>query len=325
MHRNDVDAEAALRATGLSKRFDDLQAVSDVTFEVRRGRAFGLLGPNGSGKTTIVRLLNGVLAPTAGSVELFGEPLTQESGDSLRQRIGVQTDTNLYETLTVHENLKIWGELYGAPKAKLPGRIAELLEVLGLADRAGSLAGTLSKGMRQKVAVGRAIIHEPELLFLDEPTAGLDPEASLELIDYLKQMIASGKTTLVICTHQLHGLEELCEDAGFLMHGEMVARGQITDLISDRWPGRRVTVSLGESGPTGSAAAALVTRAVPGGEAAVSADGSLALALADDAAVEAAVAALAAGGAAIRAVVPDTPTLGDLYFDVITKQREDAR
>ncbi|UTX54318.1 ABC transporter ATP-binding protein [Leucobacter aridicollis] len=323
MHPN--EPQAALSATGLSKRFGDFQAVSGVTFKVRRGRAFGLLGPNGSGKTTIVRLLNGVLAPTAGSVELFGEPLTQASGDRLRERVGVQTDTNLYETLSVHENLKIWGELYGVPKAKLPGRITELLEVLGLADRANSLAGTLSKGMRQKVAVGRAIIHEPELLFLDEPTAGLDPEASLELIDYLKQMIASLKTTLVICTHQLHGLEELCEDAGFLMHGEMVAQGAIGDLIDDRWPGKRVTVQLGDSGITGAAAAALVSDAVRAGTAIPEPDGSLALTVADDHAVEAAVATLAAGGAAIRAVVPETPTLGDLYFDVIKTHREDAR
>lgn len=296
-----------------------------MTFDVRRGRAFGLLGPNGSGKTTIVRLLNGLLTPSAGSVELFGEALTPASGDRLRGRIGVQTDTNLYETLTVRENLKIWGELYGIPAARLSGRITELLDVLGLADRADSLAGTLSKGMRQKVSVGRAIIHEPELLFLDEPTAGLDPEASLELIEYLQQMVASLQTTLVICTHQLHGLEALCEDAGFLMRGEMVARGSIARMIAQRWPSRRVTVALGEAGPTGATAAALVAGAVPGAGARVSPDGSLDLELTDDSGVEAAVSALAYGGAAIRSVVPETHTLGDLYFDVIQSHREHAQ
>ncbi|WP_198141858.1 ABC transporter ATP-binding protein [Leucobacter komagatae] len=319
------NSQAAVAATGLSKRFGEFEAVSDVSFEVRRGRAFGLLGPNGSGKTTIVRLLNGLLSPSEGSVALFGEALTPASGDRLRARIGVQTDTNLYETLTVHENLKIWGELYGVPASRLSGRITELLDVLGLADRANSLAGTLSKGMRQKVAVGRAIIHEPELLFLDEPTAGLDPEASLELIEYLQQMIASLQTTLVICTHQLHGLEDLCEDAGFLMRGEMVARGSIAGMIAERWPGRRVAVTLGEAGLTGAPAAALVAGAVPGAGASVSPGGSLDLELADDTAVEAAVAGLAAGGAAIRAVVPVTHTLGDLYFDVIQSHREQTQ
>ena len=135
-------------------------------------------------------------------------------------------------------------------------------------------------------------------------------------------MIASLQTTLVICTHQLHGLEDLCEDAGLLMRGEMVARGSIAGMIAERWPGRRVTVALGEAGPTGASAAALVTGAVSGAGAGVSPDGSLDLELADDTAVEAAVAGLAAGGAAIRAVVPVTHTLGDLYFDVIQSQRE---
>ena len=318
-------ATTALSAIGLTKEFGDFTAVSDITFDVHRGRAFGLLGPNGSGKTTTVRLLNGLLAPSAGAVELFGEPLTAASGDRLRGRIGVQTDTNLYETLTVHENLQIWGELYGVSPRELPGRIADVLDVLDLGHRASSLAGTLSQGMRQKVAVGRAIIHQPELLFLDEPTAGLDPEASLDLIEYLRRMVASGQTTLVICTHQLHGLEDLCQDAGFLMHGGMVARGAISDLLAERWPGIRVRIALGEGGPTGESAAALVSGALPTADISVAADGGVAVTLADHSAVEAAVQALASGGCRIRAVVPDTRTLGDLYFDVIQSNREAAQ
>ena len=149
-----------LTAANVTKHFGTREAVSDLNLRVAPGRAFGLLGPNGAGKTTTVRMLTGLLAPTSGSVTLFGETLTRANADALRARVGVQTDTNLYEALTVRDNLRAWGELYGLTAAAVTRRTAEVLEVLGLTDRIGSLVGELSKGMRQKLSVGRAVLHD---------------------------------------------------------------------------------------------------------------------------------------------------------------------
>lgn len=310
-----TDPDVALAATDLSKDFGPRSVVSGLSMEVPPGRAFGLLGPNGSGKTTTVRLLTGLLTPTAGSVSLFGQPLTRSTADALRTRVGVQTDTNLYESLSARENLRIWGELYGLPTREATRRAAEVLEVLGLTDRAESLVGELSKGMRQKLSVGRAVLHEPDLLFLDEPTAGLDPEASVDLIDYVKQMIRTLRTTVVICTHQLHGLEELCDDVGILRDGRLIASGEVRSLLRRRWPEHRYEVTVAGDVPRARAVVAASTgRPVE----VSSADSRLTFAVAREEAVSAAVAALVEHRIPVRAVSPREPTLQELYFATIT-------
>lgn len=316
-------ASPVLAASGLTKRFGDREVVSNLTLSVRPGRAFGLLGPNGAGKTTTVRLLNGLITPSSGHVSLFGEQLNASNADRIRTRIGVQTDTNLYETMTARENLRIWGELYGLHPRLVEQRTAEILEVMDLTDRATSLVGTLSKGMRQKLAVGRAILHEPELLFLDEPTAGLDPETSEDLIEYLKRMIQTMNTTLVICTHQLHGLESLCDDVGFLVKGSMVASGAVDELLRQRWPDHRFRVEVGSDviraagvigALVGGAAAHAVTPTADGG--------SLTLTLPSAGAIESVVAALVRHDIPVRAVVPEIPTIQDLYFATVGSQKD---
>lgn len=316
-------ASPVLAAAGLTKRFGDREVVSDLTLSVRPGRAFGLLGPNGAGKTTTVRLLNGLITPSSGSVSLFGEQLTASNADRIRSRIGVQTDTNLYETMTARENLRVWGELYGLRPRAVEERTAEILEVMDLTDRASSLVGTLSKGMRQKLAVGRAILHEPELLFLDEPTAGLDPETSEDLIEYLKRMIQTMNTTLVICTHQLHGLESLCDDVGFLVRGRMVATGEVDDLLRQRWPDFRFRIDVGGDAIR---ASAVITAAVGGalsGTVEIAADGaSLTLTLSHADAIESVVATLVRHDISVRAVVPEIPTIQDLYFATVGSQKD---
>lgn len=249
-----------LTAAHLSKHFGSREAVSDLSLHVAPGRAFGLLGPNGAGKTTTVRMLTGLLASDGGSVTLFGETLTRTNADALRARVGVQTDTNLYEALTVRDNLRAWGELYGLTAAAVARRTAEVLEVLDLSDRIDSLVGELSKGMRQKLSVGRAVLHEPELLFLDEPTAGLDPEAAVDLIDYLRQMTRSLHTTVIICTHQLHGLEALCDDVGILKNGRLVAVGDVKQLLRERWPRHDYQITV--DGDSGMAAQVVATALV---------------------------------------------------------------
>jgi ABC-2 type transport system ATP-binding protein len=306
-------SRVVVSASGVSKQLGSRTVVADLSFAVAQGHAYGLLGPNGSGKTTTVRLLTGLLTPDAGEVTLFGETVGPANADVLRRRIGVQTDTNLYETLSARENLRTWGALYGLGPAALDRRVDEVLEVLDLADRAGSLAGELSKGMRQKLSIGRAILHEPELLFLDEPTAGLDPEASAELIDHLKQMIRSLSTTVVICTHQLHGLESLCDDIGIIRYGELLASGPVDDLLRQRWPENRYALTVGGDRER----AARVVGSVLGRAAEPGAVGTLAFSTGDGRLVPDVVTALVSAGVPVHAVVPAQPTIEQLYFDTL--------
>ncbi|MCI0690710.1 ABC transporter ATP-binding protein [candidate division KSB1 bacterium] len=172
---------------GLTKKFDRLAALDAVTIKVEPGIVFGFIGPNGAGKTTMVRLLNGLLRPTHGQAVIFGKDIQQE-GPFIRSKTGVQTDTNLYEKLSAKENLEIWGSLYGLSGNNLYRRIDTLLEMFNLAGKRDVIVGNFSKGMKQKLAIARALIHDPEILFLDEPTAGLDPEASEEVVLYLQKI-----------------------------------------------------------------------------------------------------------------------------------------
>ncbi len=308
--------ELTLTASHLSKSFGDRAAVCDLSLSVARGRAFGLLGPNGAGKTTTVRLLTGLISPTSGDVTLFGERLTHENADALRARVGVQTDTNLYETLSVRDNLLTWGELYGLSRQAITRRTAEILEILDLSDRIDSLVGELSKGMRQKLSVGRAVLHEPELLFLDEPTAGLDPEAAEDLIDYLVQMIHAMQTTVIICTHQLHGLEKLCTDVGILQAGQLVTTGDVGELLRRRWPRDRYTVSVGADRDR---AARIITQVV-GQVDEASGNAHVDFSVDDADEISRVIEALVSEHVPVRSVVPRTPTLHDLYFDTLDQQ-----
>lgn len=306
------ERDAVVSAAGLTKRFGERVAVVDLDLRVAAGAAYGLLGPNGAGKTTTVRLLNGLLVPTAGTVTLFGEPLTPESADRLRGRVGVQTDTNLYEALTVTENLRTWGRLYGLGAAALARRVGEVLDLLRLSDRAESLVGELSKGMRQKLSVGRAILHEPALLYLDEPTAGLDPEAAVELLDHVRDMMRTAGTTVVICTHQLYGLESLCEEVGFLAEGRLVSSGPVAELVACQWPRPEYTIEV-----TGDAErAAGVVRESVGGEPEIGGS-RIRVTLETDGDISAVVAALVRDGVGVRAVLPTVRTIQDLYFATI--------
>ncbi|WP_395243947.1 ABC transporter ATP-binding protein [Agromyces sp. MMS24-K17] len=308
-----ASAAPVVVADHLAKRFGDREVVSEVSLSLAPGRAFGLLGPNGAGKTTTVRMLTGLLEPTSGAVRLFGERPDRANIDRLRARIGVQTDTNVYESLSVRENLQVWGDLFGVPRRRLPARIDEVLGLLGLDARADSLAGELSKGMRQKVALARAVLHEPDLLVLDEPTAGLDPEAAADLIEYLRELIRTERTTLVLCTHQLHGLETLCDELGVLVGGRLVASGDVPSLLRERWPNRRYRLEVGGDPST---ARGIIERAASGAVD-VEGDGWLGFDLAGDADVAPLVERLVGAAVPVRALVPASRTVEDLYFATI--------
>ena len=205
---------AALSVRGLSKRFGDRVAFQDVSFEVGHGEVFGFLGPNGAGKTTTVRTLGTLIAPTSGSATVAGVPLTPENGVEIRRRISIMPETpGLYMRLTVAENLECYSDLYEVPDPR--DRIERALRSVKLTDRAGDTCGSLSKGLRQRVALARALLPDPQVLFLDEPTAGLDPVAARdvhELIEALRQ----GGVTIFLTTHRLEEAERLCDRVAIL-------------------------------------------------------------------------------------------------------------
>ena len=204
----------ALSAQGLSKRFGDRVAFEDVSFEIGYGEVFGFLGPNGAGKTTTVRTLGTLIAPTSGSATVAGIPLVPGNGVEIRQRISIMPESpGLYLRLSVFENLECFAGLYDTPDPR--GRIERALRAVNLVDRANDICGSLSKGLRQRAALARALLPDPEVLFLDEPTAGLDPVATRDvhqLIDDLRQR----GVTIFLTTHRLEEAEQLCDRVAIL-------------------------------------------------------------------------------------------------------------
>jgi ABC-2 type transport system ATP-binding protein len=205
---------AALSVHGLSKRFGNRVAFQDVAFEIGHGEVFGFLGPNGAGKTTTVRTLGTLIAPTSGSAMVAGIPLTPENGVEIRRRIAIMPETpGLYLRLSVAENLECFADLYEVPDSH--DRIDRALRAVNLADRANDACGTLSKGLRQRVALARALLSDPEVLFLDEPTAGLDPVATRDVHELIDELRRRG-VTIFLTTHRLEEAERLCDRVAIL-------------------------------------------------------------------------------------------------------------
>ncbi|MGO9899088.1 MAG: ABC transporter ATP-binding protein [Solirubrobacteraceae bacterium] len=204
----------AISAHGLTKRFGDRVAFEDVSFEIAHGEVFGFLGPNGAGKTTTVRTLGTLLAPSAGSATVAGIALVPENGVEIRRRIAIMPEApGLYQRLSVAENLECFADLYEVPDPAR--RIARALDAVSLTERARDPCGALSKGLRQRVALARALLSDPEVLFLDEPTAGLDPVASRDVQELITTLGHSG-VTIFLTTHRLEEAERLCDRVAIL-------------------------------------------------------------------------------------------------------------
>ena len=204
----------ALSVHGLSKRFGDRVAFQDLSFEIGYGEVFGFLGPNGAGKTTTVRTLGTLLRPTSGSAIVAGIPLTHENGVEIRRRVAIMPESpGLYLRLSVSENLECFADLYETPDPK--DRVERALHAVNLANRANDICGTLSKGLRQRVALARALLSDPEVLFLDEPTAGLDPVAAHDVHELIASL-GRGGVTIFLTTHRLEEAERLCDRVAIL-------------------------------------------------------------------------------------------------------------
>ncbi len=219
-----------LSATGLTKRYGQLAAVAGIDLAVAKGECFGLLGPNGAGKTTTLRLLLGLVEPDGGEIRLLGQPVPGQARRA-RQRVGVvpQVD-NLDPDFTVRENLLVYGRYFGLRDRAIEARIPALLEFAGLAHRAEAPIATLSGGMKRRLTLARALVNDPELVFLDEPTTGLDPQARHRLWQGLRRLKAQGKT-LILTTHFMEEAERLCDRVAIMDHGRIIAEGSPRALI----------------------------------------------------------------------------------------------
>jgi ABC-2 type transport system ATP-binding protein len=232
--------EFAVEVDHLTKRFGDFTAVDGVTFNIRSGEIFGFLGPNGAGKTTTIRILLGLLRPTDGRATVLGYDVERQS-EEIRKRIGYMSQRfSLYEDLTVGENLDFYGRTYGVRGRQLRERKRFAIEMAGLENREGELTRNLAGGWKQRLALGAAILHEPDMLFLDEPTAGVDPISRREFWDLLYDLADEGKT-IFVTTHYMDEAEH-CQDLAFIHQGRIIARGAPEEIKVNNMEGQVMEV-----------------------------------------------------------------------------------
>ncbi len=262
-----------LTAKDLRKTFGDFEAVKGISFSILRGEIFSLLGPNGAGKTTTINMLSCLLPPTAGTAEIAGHAIP---GDTLavRRTIGiVPQEIALYDALSARQNLEFWGRLYDMRGKELAQRIDEVLEQVGLADRAKDKVKTFSGGMKRRINIAAGLLHKPQLLFMDEPTVGIDPQSRRRILDMVRELRDGGMTVLYT-THYMEEAEELSDRVGIIDQGRLIAVGTQAELT--RVVGEQETLRLHLAEEAGAAlAGANGAGGLPAD--AVSADGSVAL------------------------------------------------
>ncbi len=295
----------------LAKRFGARTAVEGLTFRVRPGEVFGLLGPNGAGKTTTVRMLTGLLTPSEGDAYVGGVSV-RTGGEALRGRVGLLTEQpGLYDRLTARENLLFYLRLNGVDRKTGWARAERYLERFGLAGREGEPCGSFSKGMRQKLAIIRALLHDPEVIFLDEPTSGLDPESARTVRDAVAELATEGRT-LVLCSHNLAEVERLCQRVA-VVKNRLLALATVTEL-------KRQGVSLelkldGDAAKWREGLAALPFAVVLSAEARL-----LRVRLESEEQTPALVAHLVGQGARVYQVVPAERPLEEVYLKLVREE-----
>lgn len=315
-----AEMQAAVETSGLTVRFGDLAAVDGLDLQVPVGSVFGFLGPNGAGKSTTIRLLLGLLAPTSGSASICGFDVATR-GDEARGCCGVLLDDDgLYDRLTAAENLELAGRIARIPVAERQARTTELLDHIGLADRADEQVAGWSLGMRKKLAVSRAVYARPPVVFLDEPTNGLDPTARRALREDIRSLTADHETTVFVTTHDLAEAQQECDTVGVMRAGRLVAHGSPDEL---RRRGSSATVEVSGSGLDAAVEEAISelpsVRAVEraGGVMRVQLDGT-------DAPAAPVVAAAVDAGACIETVTRAASTLEDVFVELTAHSDSDA-
>lgn len=214
----------------LYKRFKKFEAVRGVTFAIEKGEIFGFLGPNGAGKSTTISMLAGILKPTRGDIEVAGYSLMKQPME-VKRRIGlVPQDIALYPKLSARENLNFWGMLYGIPKPVLSRKVDEVLQLVGLSQRADEPIKDYSGGMKRRINMAAGVLHQPEVLILDEPTVGVDPQSRNHIFEFIKQLNQSG-TTIIYTSHYMEEVEHLCRNVTIIDRGEIVAAGTKEQLL----------------------------------------------------------------------------------------------
>ena len=229
-----------LEVQRLSKAYGAVRAVDSVSFAMRPGELYGLLGPNGAGKTTTISIISGLLKPDAGEVTVAGKPFWSDPQAAKRIMGVVPQELALYEELTGRENLEFWGRMAGLSAGEAKSRAIELLQALALTDRANDAVKQYSGGMKRRINLGCALLHRPKLLLLDEPTVGIDPQARMNILEFIRGLRASG-TAILYTTHYLEEAEMLCDRIGIIDHGQLLAEGTLSQL-QERLGGDRLFV-----------------------------------------------------------------------------------
>ena len=303
----------------LTHRFGERTAINDLSFSVDKGEVFALLGPNGAGKTTTIRVLNGLYHPSAGSVRVLDlDPQTR--GPEVRRNTGVLTETNaLYERLTARENLHFFGRMYGLPESLVLKRTAEFLEKFGLSARADDRVQAYSKGMKQRLSLARAFLTLPAVLFLDEPTASLDPESTQQVHEMIETIRREDGVTVFLCTHHLEEAERLADRLAILSSGRLMALGSLAELDRRMNPHMWVEVDLlsplAETGEL---------KRLPGVIALDQSDNRLRVEVETETIIPALVAQLVGVKALITRVTPVKRSLEEIYFSLQAEAREKA-
>jgi ABC-2 type transport system ATP-binding protein len=319
----DTEGSAAAAAISPALAVDDVhfaygrhKAVSGVSFDVRPGEIFGLLGPNGAGKTTTFSMITGLLPPLAGEVLVFGVPV---GGRLARQRLGaVPQDVALYEELTVQENAAFWAQLYGLRGARLKEAVARTLERVGLTDRARTRVDKLSGGLKRRLNLAAGMVHAPDLLLLDEPTVGIDPQARLAILDVIREEARGGRAILYT-SHYLEEAEEICHRLAIMDHGRVLATGTVSELR--RLVGEGPTISV--RGRVKSEELLPLIERVPGVTLLGAPEGSIALSAHDDGACSAFVRELFASGLKVEDMRIQEPSLQSLFLKLTGRELRD--
>ncbi|GIJ48083.1 putative ABC transporter ATP-binding protein YfiL [Virgisporangium aliadipatigenens] len=310
---------AVLSCRGLRKSYDGRLAVDGVSFDIGKGETYGLLGPNGAGKTTVISMVVGILPPDAGDIRVAGLPMTLRAL-AAKSRIGyVPQEIAVYPDLTGRENLRLFARLYGLRAAAARARAEEVLEVVGLSGRAGDRAGTYSGGMQRRLNIGAGLLHRPDLLILDEPTVGVDPQSRNAILDDVTALSGRGVAVLYT-THYMEEAHRLCDRVGIIDAGRLVAQGtqrELTALV-----GQCDRVRLGATGDLASAGEALERLGSVRGIA-VGADGIELLDTDARTALPAILAAVSGAGATVRSVTLEEPDLEAVFLHLTGRSLRD--